>query len=433
MDPSDAIQLAVLLLLLGLSAFFSSAETALTTVNKIRVRTLIEEGDKRAIRLQKVLDQPSKMLSAILIGNNIVNMSLSSLGTVIATKAFGSAGAGIATGILTFLVLVFGEITPKTCATISAEKLSLRFAGVIYTWMHITTPLIFIINAFSMGVLKLMRVDPNKRNDIYTEDEIRTIVEVSHQDGAIESEERKMINNVFDLDDHLAKDIMVPRVDMTFLNVNATYGETIEIYRQNLFTRLPVYEEHRDNILGILNVKDLLLYEDKEHFNVRHILREAYFTHEFKKSSELMMEMRENSISLAIVLDEYGATVGLVTLEDLLEEIVGEIRDEYDESEKELIQKISDYEYIVEGSSKLEDLQDQIGLDLESEDYDSIGGIVIELLDRLPQAGESVTTENGIHLVVDEVDKNRIDKVHIYLPLEDEAEPPTEEDEKQNH
>lgn len=422
MDPSDAIQLAVLLLLLGLSAFFSSAETALTTVNKIRVRTLIEEGDKRAIRLQKVLDQPAKMLSAILIGNNIVNMSLSSLGTVIATKAFGSAGAGIATGILTFLVLVFGEITPKTCATISAEKLSLRFAGIIYTWMHVTTPLIFIINAFSMGVLKLMRVDPNKRNDIYTEDEIRTIVEVSHQDGAIESEERKMINNVFDLDDHLAKDIMVPRVDMTFLNVNATYGETIEIYRQNLFTRLPVYEEHRDNILGILNVKDLLLYEDKEHFNVRHILREAYFTHEFKKSSELMMEMRENSISLAIVLDEYGATVGLVTLEDLLEEIVGEIRDEYDESEKELIQKISDYEYIVEGSSKLEDLQDQIGLDLESEDYDSIGGIVIELLDRLPQAGESVTTENGIHLVVDEVDKNRIDKVHIYLPQEEEEE-----------
>ena len=428
MDSSDAIQLAVLLLLLGLSAFFSSAETALTTVNKIRVRTLIEEGDKRALRLEKVLDQPSKMLSAILIGNNIVNMSLSSLGTVIATKAFGSAGAGLATGVLTFLVLVFGEITPKTCATLSAEKLSLGFAGVIYGWMQIATPLIFVINAFSMGVLKLLRVDPNKRNDTYTENEIRTIVEVSHQDGAIESEERKMINNVFDLDDHLAKDIMVPRVDMTFLNVNASYAETIEVYRQDLFTRLPVYEENRDNILGILNVKDLILYEDKEHFDVRHILREAYFTHEFKKSSELMMEMRENSISLAIVLDEYGATVGLVTLEDLLEEIVGEIRDEYDESEKELIQKISDYEYIVEGSSKLEDLHDQIGLELTSEDYDSIGGIVIELLDRLPQAGESVTTESGIRLVVDEVEKNRIDKVHIYLPQDGEAEAGTMEE-----
>ena len=154
---------------------------------------------------------------------------------------------------------------------------------------------------------------------------------------------------------------------------------------------------------------------------MRHILREAYFTHEFKKSSELMMEMRENSISLAIVLDEYGATVGLVTLEDLLEEIVGEIRDEYDESEEELIQKISDYEYIVEGSLKLEDLHDQIGLELTSEDYDSIGGIVIELLDRLPQAGESVTTESGIRLVVDEVEKNRIDKVHIYLPQEEDT------------
>ena len=172
-------------------------------------------------------------------------------------------------------------------------------------------------------------------------------------------------------------------------------------------------------MVGILNVKDLLLYENKEDFHVQHVLREPYFTHEHKKTSELMMEMRENSITLAIVLDEYGATAGLVTLEDLLEEIVGEIRDEYDEYEEDLVKKISDYEYVVEGSSKLDDLNDQIGLDLESEDYDSIGGIVIELLDRLPQEGEEVTTENGIRLVVDEVEKNRIDKVHIYLPQED--------------
>ena len=416
MDSSDAIQLAVLLLLLGLSAFFSSAETALTTVNKIRVRTLIEEGDKRALRLEKVLEQPAKMLSAILIGNNIVNMSLSSLGTIIATKAFGSAGAGIATGILTFLVLVFGEITPKTCATLSAEKISLRFAGVIYGWMCITTPLIYIINTFSMGVLKLLRVNPNKHSDAYTENEIRTIVEVSHQDGAIESEERKMINNVFDLDDHLAKDIMVPRVDMTFLNVNASYAETIEVYRQDLFTRLPVYEENRDNILGILNVKDLLLYEDKEHFQVRHILREAYFTHEFKKSSELMMEMRENSISLAIVLDEYGETAGLITLEDILEEIVGEIHDEYDENEEDFIQEVDEREYIVEGSINLDELNDRLELDLNSDEYDSLGGFIIERLDRLPEAGDSICTDEGIHMVVERLDKNRIELVHLYLP-----------------
>lgn len=419
MDSSDAIQLAILVVLLCLSAFFSSAETALTTVNRFRVLTLIEEGDKRAIRLGTVLEQPSKMLSAILIGNNIVNMSMSSIGTLLATKAFGSAGAGLATGVLTFLVLIFGEITPKTCATISAEKLALRFAAPIYVWMWISTPLIAVVNTFSMGVMKIMRVDPGKKTDAYTENEIRTIVEVSHQDGEIESEERKMINNVFDLDDHLAKDIMVPRVDMTFLNINATYAETIEVYRDGLFTRLPVYEDTTDNVVGILNVKDLLLYENKEDFHVQHVLREPYFTHEHKKTSELMMEMRENSITLAIVLDEYGATAGLVTLEDLLEEIVGEIRDEYDEYEEDLVKKISDYEYVVEGSSKLDDLNDQIGLDLESEDYDSIGGIVIELLDRLPQEGEEVTTENGIRLVVDEVEKNRIDKVHIYLPQED--------------
>lgn len=431
MDSSDAIQLAALVVLLGLSAFFSSAETALTTVNKIRVKNLIEEGDKRIIKqarkLEKVLDQPAKMLSAILIGNNIVNMSISSIGTIVATKAFGNAGAGIATGILTFLVLIFGEITPKTCATISAEKIALRFAGVIYVWMILMTPIIFIINLLSMGVLKLIGVDPNQKTDTYTEDEIRTIVEVSHQDGEIESEERKMINNVFDLGDHLAKDIMVPRVEMICLNVNATYAETLEIYREGLFTRLPVYEDTIDNVVGILNVKDLLLYENTDDFHVQDILREVYFTHEYKKTSELMLEMRENSISLAIVLDEYGATVGLVTLEDLLEEIVGEIRDEYDESEEDLIRQLNDHEYVVEGSSKLEDLNDQIEeLDLSSEDYDSIGGIVIELLDRLPQEGESVITEDGVRLVVDKVDKNRIDKVHIYLP---EISPKVEESE----
>ena len=420
MDSSDAIQLAALVVLLCLSAFFSSAETALTTVNKIRVRTLIEEGDKRALKLAKVLDDPAKMLSAILIGNNIVNIRASSISTVFATNLLGSAGAGIATGILTLLILIFGEITPKTCATISSEKMALRFAGIIYVWMQITTPIIFIINTLSMGVMKLLGVDPSQKTDTYTENEIRTIVEVSHQDGEIESEERKMINNVFDLDDHLAKDIMVPRVDMVFLNINATYAETIEVYRDGLFTRLPVYEDTTDNVVGILNVKDLLLYENKEDFHVQNILREPFFTHEYKKTSELMMEMRENSISLAIVLDEYGATVGLITLEDLLEEIVGEIRDEYDDYEEDLVKKINDYEYIVEGSSKLEDLNDQIGLNLTSEDYDSIGGIVIELLDRLPQEGESVTTDSGIRLVVDEVDKNRIDKVHIYLPETEE-------------
>lgn len=422
MDSSDAIQLVSLVVLLGLSAFFSSAETALTTVNKIRIKTMMEEGNKKARIVFGLVDEPSRMLSAILIGNNIVNIGMTSLATVLATEIFGSAGAGIATAIITVLVLVFGEITPKNCAAISSEKLALLYARPIYAWVKIITPISLLVNGVSHGLMRMLGVNPNKKTDTFTEVEIRSIVDESHEDGEIESEERKMINNVFDLDDHLAKDIMVPRVDMVFLNLDASYWDTLEVYKECMFTRLPVYEDSTDNVVGIINVKDLLLYEDKEHFRVEHILRDAYFTHEHKKTSELMLEMRENSISLAIVLDEYGATAGLITLEDLLEEIVGEIRDEYDEEEEKWIQEISDREYIVEGSYKLEDLNDQVGISLYSEDYDSIGGIVIELLDRLPQAGESVVTDSGIRLVVDEIDKNRIDKVHIYLPEEPEEE-----------
>ena len=420
MDSSDAIQLGSLVVLLGLSAFFSSAETALTTVNKIRVRTMMEEGNKKAGLVFRLIEEPSRMLSAILIGNNLVNIGMTALATVLATKFFGSAGAGIATGLLTVLVLIFGEITPKNCAAISSEKLAFLYARPVYIWVKVITPVSRIINGISRGLMRLLGVDPDKKQDTFTETEIRSIVDESHEDGEIESEERKMINNVFDLDDHLAKDIMVPRVDMVFLNLEATYWETLEVYKECMFTRLPVYEENRDNVVGIINVKDLLIYEDKEHFRVEHVLRDAYYTHEYKKTSELMLEMRENSITLAIVLDEYGATAGLITLEDLLEEIVGEIRDEYDEEEENLIQEISDREYVVEGSSKLDDLNDQIGLCLYSEDYDSIGGIVIELLDRLPHSGVSVVTDSGIRLVVDEIDKNSIDKVHIYLPEEEE-------------
>ena len=236
-----------------------------------------------------------------------------------------------------------------------------------------------------------------------------------------------MINNVFDFGDHQAKDIMVPRVDMCFLKLDATYEDFMELYREEKFTRIPVYEETRDNVVGILNVKDLLLYDRNQEFHVRDFLREAYYTYEFKNTSELMVEMRKNSISIAIVLDEYGATAGLVTLEDLLEEIVGDIRDEFDEAEAEEVQQLGEREYLVEGACKLEDLNDMIGLGIESEDYDSIGGIVIDALQHLPTEGEDVTLENGTRLVVEQVDKNRIEKVHIFLP-----ESHTEENEEES-
>lgn len=431
MGPSDAIQLVVLVILLALSAFFSSAETALTTVNRLRIRSLVDDGDERAIILAKVIDDPGKLLSAILIGNNIVNISASSIATVLATNLLGSAGAGIATGVMTLLVLVFGEVTPKTMASLKAEKIALNYAKIVYAIMFVFTPLIFILDVLSGGILRLFGIDPDKRDDSVTEEDLRTIVEAGHEDGVLETEEHKMINNVFDFGDHQAKDIMVPRVDMCFLKLDATYEEFMEIYKEEKFTRIPVYEETRDNVIGILNVKDLLLYDRTQEFHVRDFLREAYFTYEFKNTSELMMEMRKNSISIAIVLDEYGATAGLVTLEDLLEEIVGDIRDEFDEAEAEEVQQLGEREYLVEGACKLEDLNDMIGLGIESEDYDSIGGIVIEALQHLPGEGEEVTTENGTRLVVEKVDKNRIEKVHVYLPASDnyqeEETPETEE------
>lgn len=416
MDSGDATQLIILILLILLSAFFSSAETAFTTVNKIRIRTLLEDGDKRAEITLKVIDDSGKMLSAILIGNNIVNLSASSLATSLALRLFGNVGIGIATGILTLLILVFGEITPKTLSTLYAENIALSYARIIYTLMMVLTPVIFLVNKLSLAVLKIFRIDASTRNDFITENELRTIVEVSHEDGVIESEERKMINNVFDFGDSQAKDIMIPRIDMTFVNVNCTYCELIEIYKEEKFTRLPVYEDTTDNVIGIINVKDLLLYDPKTTFNIRDFFREPYFTYEFKKTSELLMEMRKSSINFAIVLDEYGATAGLITLEDLLEEIVGEIRDEYDSDEEDLVKKINDREYVIEGSMKLDDINDLLNLNITSDDYDSIGGIIIELLDHLPETGEEVTTENGIRLVAETVDKKRIEKVHMYLP-----------------
>lgn len=418
MDSSDTFQFLILVILLLLSAFFSSAETALMTVNKIRLRSLADDGNRRAaLVLDTTEKHTSKMLSAILIGNNIVNISASSLSATLA-YSFGGYMVSIATAILTVAILVFGEITPKNFATIHAEKVSLAYIPIIRFFMVIMTPLIFLIDVFSKGFMFLLRVDPNAKNNAMTEDELRTIVDVSHEDGVIESEEKEMIYNVFDMGDAKAKDIMVPRVHVTFADINSTYDELIEIFREDKFTRLPIYEETTDNVVGTINMKDLLLYNynDKKEFHVRDILREAYFTYEYKSISELLVEMRQASINIAIVLDEYGETAGLITLEDLLEEIVGEIHDEYDENEEEFVRQINDREYIIEGSMNLDDLNDSLGLNLSSEDYDSLGGFIIEHLDRLPEQGDELTTDDGIRLVVEALQKNRVESVHLYIP-----------------
>jgi CBS domain containing-hemolysin-like protein len=401
--------------LLLLSAVFSSAETALTTVNKIRIRTLADEGNKRAKTVLKITDRTSKMLTTVLIGNNIVNLTAASLTTSLA-YSFGGRAVAIASGILTFAVLIFGEIVPKTMASLRAEKLSLAFAPVLLVYIRIMTPVGFILNGFSYLVLRILGYDPHSKNDAMTESELRTIVDVSHEDGVIESGEKEMINNVFDLGDAKAKDIMVPRVHVTFADIESTFDELLAIFREDKYTRLPVFKETTDNVVGTINMKDLLLFDNTKEFHVKDILREAYFTYEYKSIPELLVEMREASINIAIVLDEYGDTSGLITLEDILEEIVGEIHDEYDENEEDFIQKISDTEYLTEASVNLEEFNDRLGLSLSSEDYDSLGGYIIEQLDRFPEVGDIITTPDKVRLEVKSLDKNRVQHVLVTLP-----------------
>lgn len=422
MDSSDATQIILLIVLIILSGFFSSAETALTTCNKIKMRTLAETGNTKAKRVLKITDDSGKMLSAILVGNNIVNLTASSISTSLAIKLGGSTLVGIATGIITLLILIFGEISPKTLATIHADSIALAYSSVISFLMKLLTPVIFLVNKLAMGFLFLLRVDPKKGQNTMTEDELRTIVDVSHEEGVIETEEREMINNVFDFGDAQAKEVMVPRIDMTFADIDSTYEQLLDIFREDHFTRIPVYEGSTDNVIGIINMKDLLLCEDREHFTVRNILRKPYYTYEHKNTAELMIEMRQSCNNIAIVLDEYGATAGLITLEDLLEEIVGDIRDEYDADEEDPIQKINDYEYMVQGSMNLEDLSEALDLDLTSEDYDSIGGYLIGLLDHLPTVGECITTPDDVYFRVEDMEKNRINKIFMRIPEKAEEE-----------
>ena len=419
MDTSGVIQLISLAVLVFLSAFFSSAETAFSTVNRVRLRTLAEEDNKKAARVLAILDQYGKMLSAILIGNNIVNLSASSVATTFAIDFWGNRAVGIATGILTFVVLMFGEIIPKTWAMQRAEFITLLFGPVIRLLMNILTPVIFLVDKLSNWILRLLHISSEGNNFSISEKELKTYVDVSHEGGVIESDERALIYNVFDFGDTVAKDIMIPRIQMTTIPLSTSYQELLSTFQSCMFTRIPVYDEDPDHIIGIVNIKDFILVKDKEKFSLKKILREAYYTYEYKNVSDLLMEIREKSCTVAFVLSEYGATVGMITMEDMIEELVGEIRDEYDADEEELIQETEEGQYLVEGGMKLDDINNALEISLGSEDYDSIGGLMLEQLDRLPQDQESITLENGISLQACGIQDNHIVKVLITLPPED--------------
>ena len=409
-------QIVVLVILIALSGFFSSSETALTTVSKIKIRTMANEGDARAKMVQKVTGNTQKMLSAILIGNNVVNISASSIATVLFVDLFGSSGAGIATGIMTLLVLIFGEITPKNMASRQALKLSLRVAGIIYAITVVLTPVIFVVNHICGFILKLTGADKDDKKAKMTEAEFRTIVDVGNESGAIENEEKDYINNLFDFSDTEVRELMIPRIDVTMINVNWSYAKVRSVFMKEMYTRIPVYDGDSDHVIGILNMKDLLKKKDDEQFSLKSYLREPFFTYEFKNADELFNQMRKKRIHMAIVLDEFGSVSGIVTLEDLLEELVGDIQDEYDEREEKELTEDGPGEYTALGSMNLDDLSDELGLKLESEDYDTIGGYLLGLFDHLPRKGESYVSKDGVIFTASEVRHRRIEKVKIKIP-----------------
>jgi putative hemolysin len=412
MDPDGTWQILSLVVLLGLSAFFSSSETALMTLSKIRLRHMVDSEIKGAALINKLLKNPSKLLGGILVGNTVANIGASALATSLAIKYLGDSGVGIATVVMTFFVLIFAEITPKSLAAQNSEKFALNVARPISLITFILNPLISVLIFITNSIIKLLGGEIGKQRPFITEEELKTMVNVSHEEGVLEGEEKQMIYNVFEFGDSQAKDVMTPRTDMIVANVTSTYEELITIFKQEQFSRIPIYQETIDNIIGVLYLKDLIFFEDEiEEFTIEKHMRMPYFTYEFKSTVDLFADMRLKRVPIAILLDEYGGTAGLVTIEDLVEEIVGDIDDEYDDDTNK-IEVIKEDEFIVDGDTKISMVNEMIGLKIESEDFDTIGGFVTGIHGRLPKTGETIDY-NETKFIIQNTSKNRIVKLKI--------------------
>lgn len=427
MEPGNPWLFAVLIVLIALSSFFSAAETALTSVNKIKLLNMVEEKVKNADRVLKLVENPNKMLSTILIGNNIVNICASSLATSIAIFYSPNAGVGIATAAMTIIVLIFGEITPKSFAAQHADKLALAVVNIILFLQYLFTPVIWVLNLVTGLLLKTLGVEKAEKAPTVTEAELKTMVNISHEEGVLEVDERRMINNVFNFGDAQASDVMTPRIKIIAVDAESSYDEVMKIFREEKFSRLPVYTESIDKIIGVLHLKDII-FIDPADFSVEKHMRKPFYTSEQTDVAKLFEQMREKNNPIAIVLDEYGGTAGLLTFEDLVEEIVGNIFDEYDETVVD-IEETGENEYIVDGMTHLVKINETIGISLESDSMDSISGYITEKLGRFPEAGE-VMEDERIRFTILEVDKNRISKVKLTLLPEEEETEDNEENEK---
>lgn len=414
-SPGSSIQVIILVILLIGSGFFSASETALMSLSKIRIRYMQQEGVKGAKLVSSLIENPNKLLSSILVGNNVVNIAATSISTSLFIGLMkGSEGVAVATAVMTILVLIFGEITPKSIAANNSEKVALFVARPIKFIIFILSPIVWIFNLITGFIFKILGLENKGVQPYITEEELRTMVNVSHEEGVLEIEEREIINNVFQFGDMQAKNAMIQRIDMVAIDVEDSYDEIIELFKNEKLSRMPVYEENIDDIIGILNIKDVIFLDDEEieNFDIKKYIREPFFTYEFKKIAQLLEEMKIEKTQMAIVVDEYGGTSGLITVEDLIEVIVGDIDDEYDDEDDE-IQVIKEDEYIVEGSTKITDVNELIGVRLESEEFDSIGGFIIGHLNRLPEEEEVVEVDD-IRFCIESIDKNRIKKIRIF-------------------
>lgn len=408
------IQIVMLVILLIGSGFFSASETALMSLSRIRVRHMQEEGVKGAKLVGKLTEDSGKLLSSILVGNNVVNIAATSISTSLFISILGTQGVAVATALMTILVLIFGEITPKTIAANNSEKIAILVSKPIKVIILILTPVVWVFNIITNIIFKIFGIKSKSGQPYITEEELRTMVNVSQEEGVLEIEERQIINNVFQFGDMQAKEAMVQRLDMVCIDADDGYKEIISLFKEEQFSRMPVYEESADDIIGIVNIKDIIFLEENEiaNFDIRNYVREAFFTYEFKKITELLEEMKKDKSQMAIVVDEYGGTAGLITIEDLVEEIVGEIEDEYDEDESD-IEVIKEDEYIIDGSKKISEVNELIGTNLESEEFDSIGGFIIGHLKRLPEEHEVIEVD-GVKLCIESLDKNRIKKIRVF-------------------
>lgn len=411
MDSSSVSQIIALVFLVAMSAVFSSSETAITSVSKIKVRQLDQKDNKNAHLLKKLHDNMQTTISTILIGNNIVNIAASSIATILFTNIFHQNGALISTVVMTVFVLIFGEVLPKTIAQYKNKSVALKFSRFIYFLTLVFKPIVKVLNLLTRLIIKLF-VGEDEDSSTLTEEELKTLVEVSEEEGVLKNQETEIMINALELKETLAVDIMTPRTSMASVDIEDAESDLKEIIKNITYSRIPIYEDSIDDIIGVLHIKELAhkIIEDDRDFKVRDILKPAFYAYEYIPVVDLFKQMRTKNISISIIIDEYGGTSGIVTMEDILEELVGEIDDEYD-NEKE-VTKLSDNEYLVDPEMRIDEVNERFDLDIQSDKFDSIGGFVIELLDRMPKSKDEVEFEN-LKFVVVNVDKRKITQLMI--------------------